>query len=64
MNVRRSDEERIPPMLERISDYVSWYAERQPEAQAMALDGRYTSYAELQQRIDAVARALVAAGVP
>ncbi len=63
MNVRRSDEERIPPMLERISDYVSWYAERQPEAQAMALDGRYTSYAELQQRIDAVARALVAAGV-
>ncbi len=63
MIARRSDEERIPPMLERISDYVDWYAQRQPDAEAMAHDGRHVSYAQLKERVDALARALVASGV-
>jgi acyl-CoA synthetase (AMP-forming)/AMP-acid ligase II len=52
-----------PPLLERISDYVSWYAARTPDAEAMVLDGVRTSYRELAIRVDAMSCALRAAGV-
>jgi acyl-CoA synthetase (AMP-forming)/AMP-acid ligase II len=53
----------MPPLQPRISDYVSWFAKRTPDAEAMVLDGVRTSYAELRDRVDALARALLEAGV-
>jgi acyl-CoA synthetase (AMP-forming)/AMP-acid ligase II len=51
------------PQLARISDYVGWHAERRPDAVAMSLGGLDVSYAEFTRRVDALARALLAAGV-
>jgi acyl-CoA synthetase (AMP-forming)/AMP-acid ligase II len=51
------------PPLGRISDYAGWYAERRPNAVALSLAASDVSYAELNHRIDALARALLAAGV-
>jgi acyl-CoA synthetase (AMP-forming)/AMP-acid ligase II len=53
----------LPPLLDRISDYAAWYAKRTPEAQALVLDDRAISYADLSAAIDALAKALLAAGV-
>jgi len=53
----------LPPTLSRVSDYVAWFARHTPDAEAMILDGERTSYAELAVRIDALSRALLAAGV-
>jgi fatty-acyl-CoA synthase len=53
----------LPPPLDRISDYVGYYAERQPAAEAMVLDDRRVTYNELRKQVDAVARAFIAAGV-
>jgi acyl-CoA synthetase (AMP-forming)/AMP-acid ligase II len=53
----------MPPPQARISDYVSWFAEQTPDAEAMVLEGVRTSYAQLRDRVDALARALLAAGV-
>lgn len=47
----------------RISDFVAMHAERSPTADALVLDERRINYAELHQRVDSVARALLAAGV-
>ncbi len=54
---------RLPPLLERISDYVEYYARLTPHAEAMVLDDRRIDFAEQQCRVDDVARALIAAGV-
>lgn len=56
-------EGRLPPLLDRISDYVAYYAERTPDAEAMVLDDRRVTYEELRKQVDDVARALIAAGV-
>jgi len=56
-------EARLPPLLNRISDYVAYHAERTPGAEAMVLDDRRVTYDELRKRVDNVARALIAAGV-
>jgi len=49
--------------LPRVSDYVAWHAARTPDAQAAWFDGVYTSYAELEQRVDTMARAFVGLGL-
>ena len=49
--------------LTRVSDLVSWFAERTPNAPAVVLGDVRLSFAQLHQRVDAVARALLAAGI-
>jgi acyl-CoA synthetase (AMP-forming)/AMP-acid ligase II len=51
------------PLLDRVSDYISWHAARQPDAIALALRGVEITYSQLERRIDDLARALLAAGV-
>lgn len=51
------------PELPRAGDYVTWYAARVPDAPAAWFDGACMSYAELERRIDATARALVGLGL-
>jgi fatty-acyl-CoA synthase len=53
----------MPPLLERISDYVEWYAERSPNAEALVLDSRRIDYARLAAEVRALSRAMLAAGV-
>ena len=53
----------LPPTFPRISDYVAHYAEHTPDAEAMVLDDERISYRVFNDRIDALARALIAAGV-
>jgi acyl-CoA synthetase (AMP-forming)/AMP-acid ligase II len=52
-----------PPLLDRISDYVSWYAARTPDADAAVLGSIRLSYRDLASRVDAMSSALRAAGV-
>lgn len=51
------------PQLDRISDYVDYYARRTPEAEAVVLEGKRSSYADLARSVDDVARALLASGI-
>lgn len=51
------------PHLPRISDYPAWFTSRAPEAEAMVLDGRRWSYADLAAAVEGLARALIGAGV-
>ncbi len=53
----------LPPLLERISDYAAWHATATPNAAALVLDDKITSYAHLSTAVDALAKALLAAGV-
>jgi acyl-CoA synthetase (AMP-forming)/AMP-acid ligase II len=53
----------LPPTFPRISDYVAHYAEHTPDAEAMVLDDERISYRVFNDRIDALVRALIAAGV-
>ncbi len=55
--------DRIVPSLPRVSDYVAWYAERTPHAEATVLGATRTTYRELHEHVEALARALIAAGV-
>jgi acyl-CoA synthetase (AMP-forming)/AMP-acid ligase II len=52
-----------PQGSRRISDWLDWHAARTPHAEALVLDDLRVSYAELKRRVDALARALLAAGV-
>lgn len=51
------------PHLERITDYLYHYASATPLSPAASLDGRSISYAELKEKVDECARALIACGV-
>jgi acyl-CoA synthetase (AMP-forming)/AMP-acid ligase II len=51
------------PLLPRISDYPDWHAARQPDAIALSLYDLDVSYLQLSQRVNDLARALLAAGV-
>ena len=51
------------PVLDRVSDYAVHYAQQQPEKIALVHDGQRQSYGELADRVNRLARALVAAGV-
>ncbi|PCI54277.1 MAG: hypothetical protein COB36_10510 [Alphaproteobacteria bacterium] len=53
----------LPPSVPRISDYVDWYAEHTPVAVAMVLNDHRISYKDLQEKVDALAKALIKAGV-
>ena len=53
----------LPPLLDRISDYAAWHATAKPNAAALVLDGRMTTYKVLDASIEALAKALLAAGV-
>lgn len=53
----------LPPVLERISDYCAWQAERRPDAEALVLGDRRTSFGQLATAVDRLARALLAAGI-
>lgn len=53
----------VPSPQPRISDYVAWFADHTPDAEAMVLNGARTSYAEFGERVDALAKALLEAGV-
>ncbi|ATQ44584.1 class I adenylate-forming enzyme family protein [Caulobacter mirabilis] len=52
-----------PPLLPRISDYTAWLAERRPDAEALVVDDRRISFRQLHEAVEALARALLAAGV-
>jgi acyl-CoA synthetase (AMP-forming)/AMP-acid ligase II len=49
--------------IARVSDFVALQAQRTPHAEAMVLDDRRITYAEMHKQVEATARALVAAGV-
>jgi len=51
------------PVLPRISDYLDLYAQRTPKASACWFEGVFTSYAELAQRVEALARAFLGLGL-
>ncbi len=51
------------PLLTLISDYPAWYAERTPDAPAASLDGQVLTWAELAENVDALARAMIEAGI-
>lgn len=53
----------LPPHLHRISDYTAYYAASTPNVAALVLDGKITSYLDLNRAVDALAKALLAAGV-
>ncbi|HEX4933022.1 MAG TPA: AMP-binding protein [Gemmatimonadaceae bacterium] len=52
-----------PPVVARLSEFVDWYATRTPNAEAAVCGDVRVTYAELRQRVDATARALLRAGV-
>lgn len=51
------------PVLPRISDYVYFFADRSPNAEAMVFGEQRTTYRSLSKQVDACARALMACGV-
>lgn len=53
----------VYPRLPRITDYVGYHAARQPDVEALVLGEARINYAELERRVDAVARALLASGI-
>ncbi len=60
MDKRRSE---ATPVFDRVSDYARYYAERDPDAEALALGDVVWTYKELADEIDLVAGALIASGV-
>ncbi|GAA0313177.1 class I adenylate-forming enzyme family protein [Sphingomonas oligophenolica] len=53
----------LPPLLPRISDYPAWHAERRPDAVALTLGATGWTYREVAVAVDALAKAMLAAGV-
>lgn len=53
----------IPPRLDRVSDYLDHHASERPNADFLLHRDLRLSYLDTQKRVDAWARALVAAGV-
>ena len=52
-----------PPLLQRISDYLAWYAQRTPRAEALVLGTQRMTYEELAHDVDMLSRALLSAGI-
>jgi fatty-acyl-CoA synthase len=52
-----------PPLLPRISDYLDHYAAARPNADFLLHEELRLDYAEARERVDACARALLAAGL-
>jgi acyl-CoA synthetase (AMP-forming)/AMP-acid ligase II len=53
----------LPPLFDRISDYAAWYAKTTPDTKALVCGDRAVSYAALNTAVNALAKALLAAGV-
>ena len=53
----------LPPAFPRISDFVGHYAGKTPDTVAMVLDDQRVTYGEFHERVEALARALLQAGV-
>jgi len=53
----------MDPVLTRITDYVHRFAAERPDHEAVVFEDERINYRELEQRVDACARALLAAGV-
>ena len=53
----------VMPEFACISDYVTWYAEKTPFAEAYVFNGNRVTYAQLEQRVERLACACIAAGV-
>ena len=53
----------LPPAFPRISDFVGHYAELTPDIDAMVLEGQRVTYRQFHDRVEALARALLSAGV-
>lgn len=51
------------PLLDKISDFVPYYAARFPDRDALVIGDARTTYQELDASVDRVAKALLAAGV-
>lgn len=51
------------PLLTLISDYAAWYADRTPDAPAATQDGHVLTWSELARDVDALARAMIEAGI-
>jgi acyl-CoA synthetase (AMP-forming)/AMP-acid ligase II len=51
------------PLLGRLDEYVSQYAATTPTAEAVVFGAQRLGYLELEQHVDACARALLAAGI-
>lgn len=51
------------PLLQRISDYPAYWADRTPEAAAVFFEAERWTFPAFRDRVDRYARALVAAGV-
>jgi fatty-acyl-CoA synthase len=58
-----TEETATPPLLERISDYLTWYAQRTPRAEALVLGTQRITYQQLAFEVDSLSCALIAAGV-
>lgn len=52
------------PDLPRVHDYVAHYAHQTPDVQAAWFAGGYVTYAQLEERVDALARAFFGLGLP
>ncbi|WP_321489107.1 class I adenylate-forming enzyme family protein [uncultured Hyphomonas sp.] len=53
----------LPPAFPRISDFVGHYAAQTPDTPAMVLEGQHVSYRQFHDKVEALARALLSAGV-
>lgn len=51
------------PLLTLISDYAAWYADKTPDAPAATQDGQILTWTELARDVDALARAMIEAGI-
>lgn len=51
------------PLLDRISDFVQYYAERTPDAEALVLGDERLNYKAFSEKVDHVAKVFLAAGV-
>jgi acyl-CoA synthetase (AMP-forming)/AMP-acid ligase II len=60
---RRQNMVDFPPLLPRISDYAAWHGEHTPNAAALVLGDKVTSFAQLSAAVDGLAKALLAVGV-
>lgn len=53
----------VAPAYPRISDYVAWWAQKKPDADAMVLGVARISYLQFHEAVERLARALLADGV-
>ena len=63
INPEMNPADKEPTGIDRVSDFATWYAVHAPESEALVIDDLRMNYRQLAARVDAVALALLAAGV-